>query len=150
MSNPGFAVQSAMRQTLLAHAPLTLLLGGGHIYEEPPRGAPPSHVTFGDIETRDWSVADAKAHEHFIMLNVRTNSRSRKLAQDILSEIEAVLDNSSLTLSGHRLVSLRLVFWSVARERASENFGATLRFRAAHRTALGATIWAHRKAAIFS
>ena len=131
MSNPGLSLQTAMRLALLAHAPLTLLLGGAHVHEEMPRGAAPTYVSFGDIETRDWSTADAKAHEHFVTLNVRTNNRSRKLAQDILAEIEQVLDNAALALAGHRLVNLRLTFWSVAREKNGENFGAALRFRAA-------------------
>jgi hypothetical protein len=131
VTNPGFALQAAMRAALLAHAPLTLLLGGAHVYEEMPRGAVPTFVSFGDIETKDWSVADQKAHEHFATLSVRTNNRSRKLAQDILSEIEVVLDNAGLTLGDHRLVNLRLTFWSVARDKNGENFGATLRFRAA-------------------
>ena len=131
MSNPGFALQVAMRNALLAHAPLTLLLGGAHVHEEMPRGASATHIVFGDIETRDWSTAEAKAHEHFVTLSVRTNNRSRKLAQDILDEIEQVLDNAALTLSNHRLVNLRLTFWSVAREKNGENFAATLRFRAA-------------------
>lgn len=131
MSNPGFALQQAMRARLLAHAPLALLLGGARVYEEMPRGAVPSYVAFEAIETRDWSVADAKAHEHFVTLAVKTNSRSRKLAQDALAEIEAALDNQSLTLDGHRLVNLRLTFWSVVRDKNGENFGAALKFRAA-------------------
>ena len=109
MSNPGFALQIAMRTALLAHAPLTLLLGGAHVHEEVPRGASATYISIGDIETRDWSTAEAKAHEHFITLSIRTNSRSRKLAQDILDEIEQVLDNAALTLTGHRLVNLRLL-----------------------------------------
>lgn len=131
MSNPGLALQAAMRAALLAHAPLTLLLGGAHVHEEMPRGASTTYVSFGDIETRDWSTSDAKAHEHFVMLSIRTNIRSRQLAQNILDEIESVLDNVSLNLAGHRLVNLRIIFWSVAREKNGENFGATVRFRAA-------------------
>ena len=131
MSNPALALQAAMRAALLADAPLLLLLGGHHVYEELPRGASTSFVSFGDIETRDWSVADAKAHEHFVMLSIRTNSRSRQLAQNILSEIEAVLDNAALTLDGHRLVNLRVIFWSVARDKGGETYGANVRFRAA-------------------
>lgn len=131
MSNPALSLQIAMRDALLAHAPLTVLLEGQHIFEEVPRGASRTYITFSDIETRDWSVADQKAHEHFVTLRVQTNSRSRKLAQDILDEIESVLDNASLALTGHRLVNLRLTFWSVVRDKNSENFGANLRFRAA-------------------
>jgi hypothetical protein len=131
VSNPAFALQETMREALLAHAPLVLLLQGSHVFEEVPRGAQAPFVAFGPAETRDWSVADAKAHEHFVTLQVATNSHSRKLAQDILAEIEAALDNAALTLSGHALVNLRLVFWAVARDRNGETFGATLRFRAA-------------------
>lgn len=131
MSNPGFALQEAMRQALLAHAPLTLLLGGAHVFEETPRGGNASDVNLGPIETRDWSTTTAKAHEHFVTLQVRTNFRSRKLAQDIVDEIESALDNAALTLTGHRLVSLRLIFWSVTRDKSGDSFGATVRFRAA-------------------
>ncbi len=131
MSNPAFALQEAMRARLLAQAPLVLLLQGSHVFDEVPRGARTPHVSFGTIETRDWSVADAKAHEHFVTLQVSTNSRGRKLAQDILAEIEAALDNAALTLAGHALVNLRLVFWAVAKEKSGETYGATARFRAA-------------------
>lgn len=129
MTSPALALQEAMRAALLAHAPLKQLLGGAHVHEELPRGVSTSHVVFGDAETRDWSVADAKAHEHFVSLLIRTNSRSRRLAQQILEEIEAVLDGAALALAGHRLVNLRIVFWSVTR--TGETYGASMRFRAA-------------------
>jgi hypothetical protein len=129
VSNPAQALTDAMRAALLAHAPLGALLGGGHVHEERPRGGREPMVLFETIETRDWSTADQKAHEHFVGLAVRTNSRSRRLAQQILDEIEAVLDGAGLSLDGHRLVNLRIVFWSVVRQ--GETFGATLRLRAA-------------------
>jgi ribosomal protein S18 acetylase RimI-like enzyme len=129
VSSPSLALQEAMRAALLAHAPLRLLLGGAHVHEELPRGARPPFVLFETIETRDWSVADQKAHEHFVALSVKTNSRSRRLAQQVLDEIETVLDGAGLSLAGHRLVNLRLTFWSVTRQ--GETYGANLRFRAA-------------------
>ena len=129
MSSPSLALQEAMRAALLAHTPLRLLLGGAHVHEELPRGARPPFVLFETIETRDWSVADQKAHEHFVALSVKTNSRSRRLAQQVLDEIETVLDGAGLSLAGHRLVNLRLTFWSVTRQ--GESYGANLRFRAA-------------------
>jgi hypothetical protein len=129
VSNPAQALTEAMRAALLAHAPLGALLGGQHVHEERPRGGREPMVLFEAIETRDWSTADQKAHEHFVGLAVRTNSRSRRLAQQILDEIETVLDGASLSLAGHRLVNLRIVFWSVVRQ--GETFGANVRFRAA-------------------
>jgi hypothetical protein len=60
-----------------------------------------------------------------------TQRRSRADAQALASAIEQALDNAALPLDGHALVNLRLIFWSVARARNSENYAATLRFRAA-------------------
>ncbi len=129
--NAALSLQQAMRAALLADGALTTLLGGAHVYDEAPRGAKAPLLVFENIETRDWSTSDAKAHEHFVQLQVATGERGRAQAQAICDRIEAVLDNAALTLTGHSLVNLRLVFWSVARKRSEQTFGATLRFRAA-------------------
>jgi hypothetical protein len=129
--NAALALQQAMRAALLADTALVTLLGGAHIFDEVPRGEPPLNVSFGAIETRDWSVMNQKAHEHFLTLDVVTNERSRTRAQNICNRIEAVLDNATLTLTGHRLVNLRVVFWSVAKSKSDPKFGATMKFRAA-------------------
>jgi hypothetical protein len=115
----------------MAHAPLTALLGGAHVFDELPRGEKTPHVAFASVETRDWSVSDQKAHEHFVSIEVKSNSRSRKAAQAMVAEIELALDNAALTLSGHALINLRLIFWSVARARATDSFNGIMRFRAA-------------------
>jgi Protein of unknown function (DUF3168) len=129
--SPALSVQQAMRATLLARAPLLTLLGGAHIFDELPRGAKAPYVFFTGIDTRDWSVFDQKAHEHFVGLEVATNSRGRSAAQAIAYEVEAALDNAALTLVDHKLVNLKIIFINVARTKAIENYGAVLRFRAA-------------------
>ena len=131
MSDPAFALTRALREALLAHAPLTTLLGGAHVFDERPRGANPPYVAFVAHEVRDWSVQQQKAHEHFVTLEAVTARRSRADAQALASAIEAALDDAALTLDGHRLVNLRLIFWSVARMKNTDHYGATLRFRAA-------------------
>jgi Protein of unknown function (DUF3168) len=131
MISPGLSVQQALRAALLGRAPLLTLLGGAHVFDELPRGANPPYVFFTDIDTRDWSVFDQKAHEHFISMAVVTNSRSRGAAQAIVNEMEAALDNVILTLVDHKLVNLKIIFSTVARTKSTENFGAILRFRAA-------------------
>jgi Protein of unknown function (DUF3168) len=127
----GLALQQAMRTALLAHVPLTTALGGAHIFDEVPRGSKEPYVVFSALETRDWSVKEAKAHEHFVTIEVLTPRRTRTDAQALVGLIETVLDNATLVLSGHDLVNLRQIFWTVARSKGSENFGAVLRFRAA-------------------
>ncbi len=129
--NSATAIQVAMRDALLARAPLRTLLGGAHIFDEMPRGANAPYVSFTGIETRDWSVADQKAHEHFITIESTTNSRGRGAAQNIAEEIEATLDNAILTLDGHKLINLRIIFTNVSRNSKTENFGLIQRFRAA-------------------
>jgi hypothetical protein len=129
--NAALALQQAMRAALLADTALMALLGGAHVFDEVPRGEQALHVVFANIETRDWSVMDQKAHEHFVTIEVSTNDRSRVKAQAVCQRIETVLDNAALTLTGHRLVNLRNVFFNVSRVKADKNFGAVLRFRAA-------------------
>ena len=129
MSGGGLALQEAMRSALLADATLRELLGGAYVFDEVPRGAPPSYVEFTAIDTRDWSTMSDRGFEHFVSIVVRSNSRSRKLAQDASAAVEAALDGAALQLPGHRLVSLRMVFWSVMK--TGQTYGASLRFRAA-------------------
>jgi hypothetical protein len=131
MIQPGLAVQQAMKQALVTRPTLTSLLGGAHIYDELPRGATPPNVVFTAIETRDWSVADQKAHESFIALEIASKSRSRAQVQAIIQEIETALDSAALSVSGHNLINLRCVFISAARQKSFEYFTATMRFRAA-------------------
>jgi Protein of unknown function (DUF3168) len=128
--NAALELQKAMRDALLAHVPLTALLGGRHIYDEPPRGEPPSYVVFEFIETRDWGVKDQMAHEHFVTIEIATNERGRSLAQSIAHEIELVLHDMPLPLLSNRLVNLRVVFWSIARAKSGKTFFGTMRFRA--------------------
>lgn len=129
--NAASAVQTAMRDALLVRSSLRSLLGGAHIFDEVPRGANAPYVSFSGIETHDWSVADQKAHEHFITIETLSNQRSRASAQAIANEIEAALDNAGLTLVDHKLVNLRAVFTNVSRHPKTENFGVIQRFRAA-------------------
>lgn len=129
--NAALALQQAMRSALLANTTLTTLLGGAHVFDEVPRGEPGLYVVFSGIETRDWSTSTQKAHEHFISIDVVTNERGRARAQAICNTIEATLDNVVLVLTDHRLINLRSTFWNVGKAKATNNFNATLRFRAA-------------------
>lgn len=129
MSGGGLALQEAMRGALLADATLRALLGGAYVFDEVPRGAPPSYVEFTALDTRDWSTMSEKGFEHVVSIVVRTNSRSRKTAQDVSAAVQAVLDGAVLAVPGHRLVNLRLAFWSVMK--TGQSYGASLRFRAA-------------------
>ena len=129
MSSAGLALQEAMRAALIADPALKALLGGAHVYDEVPRGVPPSYVEFTALDTRDWSTMAEVGLEHFVSIVVRSNSRSRKAAQEISAAVQAVLDGAAFAVPGHRLVNMTLVFWSVMK--TGQSYGASLRFRAA-------------------
>ena len=131
MMQPALDVQQAMKSTLASRPALNTLLGGAHIFDELPRGATAPYVMFTTIETRDWSVADQKAHENFLTLEVVSKSRSRAQTQNIVQEIELAIDGAALTLVDNNLISLRCVFISAARQKSADYFSATMRFRAA-------------------
>ena len=131
MMQPGLDVQQAMKSALASRPALITLLGGAHVYDELPRGATAPYVMFTTIETRDWSVADQKAHENLVTLEVSSKSRSRAQAQNIVQEIELALDGAALTLVDNNLINLRCVFISAARQKSADYFSATMRFRAA-------------------
>lgn len=129
MSSAGLALQQAMLQALIADDAVKAALGGTYVFDELPRGAPPAYVEFTALDTRDWSTFGDGGFEHFVSLAVRSNSRGRVQAQEISSAVAAALDGAALTLAGHRLVNLRLMFWSVMK--TGQSHGASLRFRAA-------------------
>ena len=131
MIQPGLDVQQAMKSTLASRPALNTLLGGAYVYDELPRGATAPYVLFTTIETRDWSVADQKAHENFVTLEINSKSRSRAQAQNIAQEIELALEGASLSLVDNNLINLRCVFISAARQKSADYFSATMRFRAA-------------------
>lgn len=129
MSSAGLALQQAMRAKLIADDAVKAALGGAYVFDEVPRGAPPSYVEFTALDTHDWSSFGEPGLEHFVSLVVRCNSRGRGQAQEISAAVQAALDGAALTLAGHRLVNLGVVFWSVMK--TGQTYGASLRFRAA-------------------
>ena len=129
MSSAGLALQEAMRAALIADDGVKVALGGAYVFDEVPRGAPPAYVEFTGLDTRDWSTFGQRGFEHFVSLVVRSNSRGRRQAQEISAAVQEALDGAALPLQGHRLVNLGLVFWSVVK--SGQNYGASLRFRAA-------------------
>jgi hypothetical protein len=130
MSLPAIALKTALRDALLADAPLAVLLGGPRIHDEVPRGQPAPFILFGDTVTRDASTNSGRAHETVLTLFALSNQGGQREAQAMAARIEAVLHDAALTLSGHRLVSLALLTSEARRERGNETTRATLKFRA--------------------
>jgi len=50
------ALRSAIHAALVADGALLALLGGAHVYDEPPRNAAFPYVTIGEARVIDWST----------------------------------------------------------------------------------------------
>ncbi len=124
------ALRKAIRDRLTGDASLRGMLGGARVFDEAPRGTEPPYVAFGDARTRDWSTATDRGAEHVVALDVWSAQRGEREALSIAARAQDLLDDTALTLEGHRLVNLRFVQIETRRENQGRFARASLRFRA--------------------
>mgnify|MGYP003377525631 CR=1 FL=1 len=128
--SPVLALRRALLAALTADAALVALLGGAHVYDEAPPGAPTPRVTFADVQHRDWSAQLSRGAEHIVVLTVWSGARGTREALEIADRVIAILDEAPLTLVGHALVDLRFVALATRREQNGRFARADIRFRA--------------------
>lgn len=128
--NPALALQTALRSTLVADAALLSALGGANVHDDVPQGSAFPYVSLGDIETSDWSTQTARGHEHKVTIRVWSRHHGRKEVQTIMGEIDRILDGATPVLDAHRLVNLRVVFWTAQRSPDGESYHGLMRLRA--------------------
>jgi hypothetical protein len=130
MSSPVLALRRAILTTLLADTMLAGLLGGAHVYEEAPPGAPVPRIAFSEAQHRDWSARDSRGAEQMIVLSVWSGARGTREALDIADRVIGLLDEAPLALAGHQLIDLRFVALATRREQNGRFARADIRFRA--------------------
>ena len=130
MSSPVLALRRAMLAALVADAALLALLGGAHVYDEAPPGAPTPRIAFGDVQSRDWSAQSSTGAEQMVAITAWSGARGTREALDIADRVVAVLDQAALTLAGHHLVDLRFVALATKREQNGRFARVDIRFRA--------------------
>ena len=116
MTHPLLALRRAIHARLAGDAELVRLLKGPRVYEEPPRGAQPPYVAFGEATLRDWSDTSGAGHEQLVTLLIWSGEPGAKQALDLGARVAALLDGAALALQGHRLVNLRLTAQELKRE----------------------------------
>ena len=124
------ALRAAIHDALAADAALVSLLGGGKVYDEPPRGAVFPYVTLGETRIADFSTGDARGQEHALTLHAWSRQGGHKEAHLLAGALLQALDDAPLTLSEHRLVNLRFAVADVRREADGRTYHALVRFRA--------------------
>lgn len=130
MSSPAWELQKAAYEALVANSALVAQLGGARVYDSVPRGAAFPYVTFGPSATRDWSTGTEKGAEHTLTLRAWSKGGGAREVHLVLDAVRAALHEATLTLDGHRLVSLRHEASDAAREADGETWQGAVRFRA--------------------
>lgn len=129
MALPALALQKAMRAALLAHTPLTAIIGT-KVFDAVLQGTVPPYVVFDRIEMRDWSTKDTRSFEHIVTIHVWSRRESKQQAYEIIAAMDGALDNQALVLDGHHLVSLSTVFWTALRTPDGRYHHGIMRLRA--------------------
>ena len=130
MSSPAWELQKAVYGALIANAGVVAALGGARVYDDVPRGAVFPYVTFGPTTTRDWSTGTDEGAEHTLTLRAWSKGGGAREVHLVLDAIRRAMHEASLSLAGHRLVSLRHEVSDAARESDGETWHGSVRFRA--------------------
>ncbi|MEZ5785255.1 MAG: DUF3168 domain-containing protein [Xanthobacteraceae bacterium] len=124
------ALRGAIHDALIADGALTALLGGAHVYDEPPRNAAFPYVTIGEARVSDWSTGSDRGEEHQLVLHAWSRQGGHREAHLIAGALLQALDDAPLALAGHALINLRFAVADVRRESDGRTYHALVRFRA--------------------
>jgi hypothetical protein len=124
------ALRSAIHDVLIADGALTSLLGGAHVYDEPPRNAAFPYVTIGEARVSDWSTGSDRGEEHQLVLHAWSRQGGHREAHLIAGALLQALDDAPLALTDHALINLRFAVADVRREADGRTYHALVRFRA--------------------
>ena len=130
MPSASWALQQAVFAALAEDAALLALLGGPRIYDDVPQGTAFPYVTFALSQVRDWSTSTEAGAEHTLTLHVWSQAKGRKETHEIMSALGSALHEQPLSLTGHRLINLRLEQSDARRETDGETYHGIVRFRA--------------------
>jgi hypothetical protein len=131
MATPASAsLRAAVHDALTQYAPLTAVLGGPKIYDEPPRAAAFPYVTLGEARVADFSTSTEPGEEHQLTLHAWSRQGGTRAAHIIAGTLLQALDDAPLALADHRLINFRFAVADVRREADGRTYHAQVRFRA--------------------
>lgn len=131
MTSPVLALRRAILDAAGADTELCTLMGGAlRLYDEPPRGTEPVYALFSDMRATDWSTDQDRGHEQDIGIVIWSERGGAWTALSVAERFDAILDDASLPLDGHRLVNLRVTELSSGRDKDSGLTRVSLRVRA--------------------
>jgi mRNA-degrading endonuclease YafQ of YafQ-DinJ toxin-antitoxin module len=130
MTAASWALQRSIYQALAGSAELTSLLGGEHIYSNPPPAAEFPYITLGQTVNLDWSTGTEDGNEHSLTLHVWSRADSAIEVHEIIQVIRMLLHNQPLSLEDHFLVNMRHEFTEARIDPDGETMHGIVRYRA--------------------
>jgi len=130
MTDPAWALQTAVYGALTRNAAVRVILGGPHIYDHVPRKTALPYVTFAGSVMRDASSGSEDAHEHTLTLNVWATATGAKKTAAVMAAVRMALHDRALSLEGHHLVNLRHALSEIRRIGDGERLNGIVQFRA--------------------
>ncbi|MFN3888980.1 MAG: DUF3168 domain-containing protein [Beijerinckiaceae bacterium] len=124
------ALRAAIRNALLADAPLTAQLGGPFVHDEAPRDAPAPYIVFARSEARDWSTMTERGAEHLITMEVWSQSKGVREALSIAGRVADLLHEAPLAIAGASCVRMQIQSIETLRQNANRFVRARIRLRA--------------------
>jgi hypothetical protein len=130
VSNPGWDLQKAAYDVLIADSGFTALLGGERVYDNVPQDAAFPFVVLDQMRINDWSTGTERGSEHVLMLHVWSRYDGKRESYEIADAIRELLDDAELTLADNRLINLTHQYSDLKRDTDGEAYHAVMRFRA--------------------
>lgn len=127
--NANWELQQSIYQTLSSDTALSALLGGAKIYDYVPQRTRPPYITIGMSMEQDWSTSTENGREHIITLHSWTENRGQKQARQIITEIQKIMTQASLSMTGHNLINLVFEFNELRRDPDGETLHGLTRYR---------------------
>ena len=130
MTASSVALRAAIHDALHDDSALAAALGGGKIYDEPPKDADFPYITLGEARLLDVSSDGGETQEHQLTLHAWSRQGGHREAHVIAGALLQALDDAPLSPDGHRLVNLRFSIADIRRESDGRTYHALVRFRA--------------------
>lgn len=129
MTSAGLQLQKALLRSCKADMGLNEWVKG-RVFDHVPQQAEFPYITFGAASTYDWSTFTERGGEHLLTMHVWNHRPGRKTVFDIMDRLERLLLSASLTLEGHKLVSLHLEYTQTTLAESRAAFAGIMRYRA--------------------
>jgi hypothetical protein len=130
MSSSALALHDAILAALANDTTLVGLLGAARVFDHDPKPPPYPYIVLGQTSMRDADADITPTDEHIVTLQVWSRARGRQEVHAIVAAVRTVLHDTTLSLTGHRLINLRHEFSEARRDADGITFRGLTRFRA--------------------